>query len=367
MTTLQAPSATPFGTLDDGTAVERYVLHSLCGIEMDVLTFGATIGTLRVPDRDGQLDDVVLGHDHIQGYVDQTTYFGAIVGRYGNRIARGRFALDGVEYRLTTNDGPNHLHGGARGFDKRVWGATPFAADGVVGLTLALTSPDGEEGYPGTVDAQVTYTLGDGTLTVDYEATTDRPSPVNLTQHSYFNLAGAGRGTILDHAIAIEADAFTPVDGTLIPTGDIAPVAGTAFDFRTATRIGARVDADEAQLKHAGGYDHNFVLRGAGGEAAAARAHGAPATHRAARVVEPVTGRVLEVATSLPGVQFYSGNFLDGTVVGKRGRRYVHRGGFCLETQHFPNSPNEPRFPSTVVRPGAPLRSRTVFTFAVAR
>ena len=354
------PRGAPFGALPDGTAVEEYLLRSPCGIEMRVLTLGATIASLRVPDRDALLDDIVLGHDDVAGYLERSPYFGAVVGRFANRIARGRFTLDGTEHRLATNDGPNHLHGGERGFDKRVWRARPFARDGATGLTLALTSPDGEEGYPGTVEAEVSYALTYGTLTVDYRATSDRATPVNLSQHTYFNLAGAGRGQILDHRLTIDADGFTPIDATQIPTGEVAPVAGTPFDFRTPTAIGARIEADDEQLRHAGGYDHNFVLR--------AREGGADGRPRnAATLSEPVTGRTLSVATTLPGLQFYSGNFLDGTVVGKRGRRYAHRGGLCLETQGFPNAPNEPRFPSAILRPGERLESRTVFSFGIER
>ena len=358
---LVPPRSTPFGALADGRTVEQFALVSDCGIEIRVLTYGAIIASLRVPDRDALVDDIVLGHDDLEGYVERSPYFGAVVGRYANRIAGGSFELEGARYQLSVNNGANHLHGGTSGFDRKVWSASPFARGGTMGLTLTVTSPDGDEGYPGAVDAQVTYALGYDELVVDYQASSDRATPVNLAQHSYFNLAGAGRGDVLGHRLTIEADAYTPVDEALIPTGEIASVEGTPFDFRTPTAIGARIGVPDEQLGRAGGYDHNFVLRGAAGV-------GAPAELRpAARVADPVTGRTLEVETTLPGMQFYSGNFLDGSIVGKRGRRYGHRGGLCLETQSFPNAPNEPRFPAAIVRPGAPLRSRTVFRFGIER
>jgi len=344
-----------FGTTPDGSQVEAFTLTNANGIELKAISYGAIIVSLRVPDRTGRMDDIVLGYDSLQGYLRVSPYFGAIVGRYGNRIGSGRFTLDGRTYRLATNNGPNHLHGGNRGFDKVVWQAEPLQNDSGVGVTFTYTSPDGEEGYPGTLLARVSYTLTDrDELVVEYHATTDQATPVNLTQHTYFNLAGDGRGDILGHELLINADSFTPVDSTLIPTGSMAPVDGTPFDFRTPTAIGARIGADDQQLRFGGGYDHNFVLQ-----------QEDAAIGRAARVVEPSTGRTLDIYTTEPGLQFYSGNFLDGTITGKGGRVYHHRYGLCLETQHYPDSPNQPQFPSTVLRPGQEYRSRTVLVFGV--
>ena len=345
----------PFGTAPDGKAVELFTLTGSTGIEVRVMTYGGVIVSLRAPDRTGVLDDIVLGYDSLAGYVRNSPYFGAIVGRYGNRIAKGRFTLDGESYKLAANNGPNALHGGLRGFDKVVWGAEPITQGNVVGVKLTYTSADGEEGYPGTLQASVFYTLSGNDLSVEYQATTDKATPVNLTQHTYFNLAGAGKSDILGHVLRINADHYTPVDSTLIPTGEIAPVAGTPFDFRTETAIGARIDRQDPQLKNGGGYDHNFVLNGTGGETPPLAAH----------VIDPVTGRVLHVFTTEPGVQFYTGNFLDGKIVGKGGRTYLRRYGFCLETQHFPDSPHHANFPSTILRPGAQYRSSTVFRFTV--
>jgi aldose 1-epimerase len=310
-----------------------------------------------VPDRGGRSDDVVLGFDVIEGYLATEPYFGAVVGRYGNRIAKGRFTLEGKSYQLATNNGPNHLHGGIKGFDKVVWEPEPFEHGGESGVVFTFTSPDGDEGYPGVVNARVTYTLtAANELIVDYFATADKPTPINLTQHGYFNLAGAGTGDILGHRLTLDADRFTPVDATLIPTGDLASVEGTPFDFRRPSTIGARIGADHPQLKYGNGYDHNWVLNGAPGQ-----------LRHAARLEEPTSGRTLDVSTTEPGVQFYTGNFLDGTLTGKSGRVYRHRYGLCLETQHFPDSPNHPAFPSTILRPGQPYASKTVFAFGVSR
>jgi aldose 1-epimerase len=343
--------------MPDSTAVEVFTLTNAHGVEVRAMTYGGIIVALRLPDRNGRLDDVVLGYDSLQGYLRSSPYFGAVVGRYGNRIAKGRFVLDGVTYRLATNNGPNHLHGGLRGFDKVVWQAEPFQSDSGVGVTLSYTSPDGEEGYPGTLRARVRYLLTDrNELIVDYDATSDKATPVNLTQHSYFNLVGGGRRDILDHQLWINADGYTPVDSTLIPTGAIDSVAGTPFDFRTPTAIGARIGQDHPQLHFGAGYDHNWVLRREG----AGLAH-------AARLVEPTSGRTLDIYTTEPGLQFYSGNFLDGTITGKGGQVYGHRYGLCLETQHYPDSPNHPQFPSTILRPGDEYRSRTVFAFGVTK
>jgi aldose 1-epimerase len=348
---------TPFGQLPDGRAVEQFTLTNAHGIEVRVITYGGIITSIRAPDRSGHLDDIVLGFDSLAGYLRDSPYFGAIVGRYANRIANGQFSLDGTTYHFTKNNGPNTLHGGVRGFDKVLWTGEPFQTDSGVGVTLRYTSKDGEEGFPGTLTARVTYTLTPrDELIVDYEATSDKATPVNLSQHTYWNLHGAGNGDILDHVLTLDAAAFTPVDSTLIPTGEFAPVAGTPFDFRAATRVGARIGQDNTQLRFGRGYDHNWVLD---------RAGGAGLVH-AARVVEPTSGRTLDVSTTEPGVQFYAGNFLDGTIKGKSGRVYAHRSGLCLETQHFPDSPNHPNFPSTILRPGATYRSRTVFRFSVA-
>ena len=352
-------SRLPFGTTADAKPVELFTLTNAHDVEVRAMTYGATIVWLHAPDREGHLDDIVLGYPTLAGYLAQSPYFGAIVGRYGNRIAKGRFSLDGKTYQLATNNGPNHLHGGVKGFDKVVWSAEPAETDSSATVTFSYVSPAGEEGYPGTLRARVTYTLTDrNELRVDYLATTDQATPVNLTQHSYFNLAGAGTRDILAHELMIAADRYTPVDATLIPTGEIAAVAGTPFDFRTPTAIGARIGQSDVQLQHGKGYDHNWVLNRAGA------AEGALVL--AARVTEPTTGRTLDVFTTEPGIQFYSGNFLDGTITGKDGRVYQHRYGFCLETQHFPDSPNHPNFPSTILRPGREYRSTTVFQFGIS-
>jgi aldose 1-epimerase len=343
---------TRFGTLPDGTTVDRFILVNAHGIEVGVMAYGATIVSLRTSDRAGRLDDIVLGYDTLDAYLTKSRYFGSIVGRYGNRIAGGRFTLDGAAIQLATNNGVNHLHGGNKGFDKVVWKGEPFDRNGGVGVTFTYTSPDGEEGYPGTLKASITYTLTPrNELMLDYRATTDKATPINLTNHSYFNLAGRGRGDILQHLLRLDADRYTPADDTQIPTGTLAPVQGTPFDFRTPTAIGARIDADHEQLRRGNGYDHNFVLNGG--------AKG-PTLHLAARVVEPATGRTLDVATTEPGVQFYAGNNLDPARNG-----FGRRSGFCLETQHFPDSPNHPNFPSTILRPGQTFESKTVFTFGV--
>jgi aldose 1-epimerase len=357
-TTTPTVARTRFGAAPDGSPVDLFTIATPGGLEVRTMPYGAILVSIRVPDRRGQAADVVLGFDTFQDYVTkQPPYFGAVVGRYGNRIAKGRFTLDGTLYRLATNNGPNHLHGGVHGFDKATWAAEPFERDGTAGVTYTLTSADGEEGYPGTLHAKVTYTLASANdLRVDYEATTDKATPVNLTQHSYFNLAGEGAGDILGHVLRIDADRFTPVDDTLIPTGELAPVTGTPFDFRTPTAIGTRIAVNDAQLKNGNGYDHNWVLNRSG----------AGLVH-AAHLAEPQSGRTLDIATTEPGLQFYSGNFLDGTIRGKSGHVYTRRSGLCLETQHFPDSPNHPAFPSTIVRPGTPYRSQTVFSFGIAK
>ncbi|SRR5712692_5023500 len=350
-------SRTSFGTMPDGRAVEIFTLTNPAGLEVRTMPYGAIIVSVRAPDRNGRVGDVVFGFDTLDGYLTRSRYFGCVVGRYGNRIAKGRFTLDGRTYTLATNNGPNHLHGGVRGFDKQLWRAEPFERDGTVGVVYRLTSPDGDEGYPGTLEARVTYTLRPSNeIVVEYEATTDKPTVVNPTQHSYFNLGGEGSGDILGHEVTIDADRFTPVDDTLIPTGELAPVGGTPFDFRKPTAVGARIGAEDPQLANGKGYDHNWVLNRSGGGLV-----------RAVRVSDPQSGRTLDVSTTEPGVQFYSGNFLDGTIAGKSGHVYQRRSGLCLETQHFPDSPNHPNFPSTVLRPGERFQSTTVFAFGVAR
>jgi len=346
----------PFGRMPDGKAVEVYTLRNARGMEVRAITYGAIIQSIRVPDRSGRLGDVTLGYDSLSGYLTASPYFGAVVGRYANRIARGRFALGGQTYRLAANNGPNHLHGGLKGFDKVVWEAKSFQRGDTVGVEFQHTSPDGDEGYPGTLHVSVTYTLTPSNqLEVEYRAKTDQATPVNLSQHSYFNLAGEGSGDILGHILEVDADRYTPVDSTLIPTGELASVRNTPFDFRTPMAIGARINQPDPQLKYGKGYDHNFVLNRSGSGVV-----------HAARVVEPKTGRTLDISTTEPGLQFYSGNFLDGTITGKSGHVYAHRSALVLETQHFPDSPNHPNFPSTILRPGKEYRSRTVFAFGVA-
>jgi len=336
----------PFGRTADGTAVDIYTLTSGKGLKARIMTYGATLVSLEVPDRAGKTGDVVLGYDGFDGYTKNSPYFGSIVGRYGNRIAKGQFSLDGVAYRLATNNGENHLHGGIKGFDKVVWKAEPVRESGAAAVQFNYLSRDGEEGYPGNLTVTVVYTLtNDNELKISYEAETDKATPVNLTHHSYFNLAG--EGDILGHKLTIHAESYTPVDAGLIPTGEIQPVKDSPFDFTTPRTIGERIGQVE------GGYDHNFVLRSGGGMMALA-----------ARVFEPKSGRVMEISTTEPGLQFYSGNFLDGTITGKGGRSYQRHYGFCLETQHFPDSPNKPNFPSTILRPGTVYKSLTIHKFS---
>jgi aldose 1-epimerase len=347
-----------FGVTPDGKQVDLYTLTNANGIEVRVMTYGATIVSLKTPDKDSVMGDIVLGYDSLAGYIANSPYFGAVVGRYGNRIAKGRFTLDGKTYQLAINNGPNALHGGIKGFDKVVWQGDPVRTDSTVGVAMTYVSADGEEGYPGTLTARVTYSLDNhDKLTVSYEASTDKATPINLTQHTYWNLGGAGSGDILSHVLTINADSFTPVDTTLIPTGQIAPVEGTPFDFRTGHAIGQRIEADNQQLRFGGGYDHNFVLNRDSTEGLV----------KAARVVDTGTGRTLEIFTTEPGIQFYSGNYLDGTITGKGGRVYVHRGALCLETQHYPDSPNHKNFPSTILKPGERWQSETQFVFGVVR
>jgi aldose 1-epimerase len=336
-------------------AQDMITLKNAKGMEVHAIPYGGIITSIRVPDRTGKFDDVVLGFDNPDDYVKNNgPYMGVIVGRYANRIAKGSFELDGKTYKLATNNGSNHLHGGIKGFSKVVWQAEKFQNRNGVGVIFRYTSPDGEEGYPGTLKAQVTYTLNDrNELIVDYLATTDKPTLVNLTNHSYFNLTGGTRD-VLDHEMQIDADRFTPIDRTSIPTGTLAPVQGTPFDFRKPTPIGARIKQDDEQIRMGNGYDHNFVVNRKNNDLV-----------HAARVHDPLTGRILDVSTTEPGVQFYSSNFLDGSIKGKGGRAYTKNFAFCLETEHFPDSPNQPSFPSTVLRPGKEYRSRTVYAFSV--
>jgi aldose 1-epimerase len=341
-----------FGKLKDGSLVRIYTLTNQSGVEARITTYGGRLVSLKTPDRKGAMGDVILGFDSVAGYVDNAgPFFGALIGRYGNRIGDAKFSFNGVEYRVDKNDGANSLHGGAQGFDKKIWTAKELPDRG---LELTYLSKDGEEGYPGNLKATVTYHLTDANeLKIDYLATTDKATVVNLTNHTYFNLRGAGDGDILGHVMLLNADRFTPVDSGLIPTGELRSVAGSPFDFRNATAIGARIGQNDEQLKLGKGYDHNWVLNRTGA-----------GLSLAARVEEPTSGRVLEVTTSEPGIQFYTGNFLDGSARGKGGKTYGLRSGFCLETQHFPDSPNKPKFPSTTLKPGDQYRSSTVFKFS---
>jgi aldose 1-epimerase len=340
----------------NGKAIEIFTLTNAAGVEVKAISYGGIITSWRVPDRGGQTADIVLGYDDPAGYLkDNSPYLGAIIGRYGNRIGKAQFALDGRSYALAANNDAHHLHGGRTGFDKVSWDGQTLKGGGGVGVAFSRTSVDGEEGYPGNLKTRVTYTLTDkNELIVAYEATTDKPTIVNLTQHTYFNLAGQGSGDILGHELRINADRFTPVDAGLIPTGELAPVDKTPLDFRKPTMIGLRIESDHPQMQFGAGYDHNWVLARSG-----------PGLSLAAEVYESRSGRTLQVRTTEPGLQFYSGNFLDGSITGKDGRVYNRRYGFCLETQHFPDSPNKPTFPSTTLRPGATYRSRTVFTTGV--
>jgi aldose 1-epimerase len=346
-----------FGTTPDGKAVMLYTLRNAAGMEAKITNYGGIIVSLTAPDRNGKYDDIVLGYDSLAGYIKVTPYFGALIGRYGNRIGKGQFTLDGKAYQLTVNDGANHLHGGKTGFDKVVWDAKEVTTADGPGLVLTYVSKDGEEGYPGTLTATVTYTLkASNELVIEYAATTDKPTIVNLTAHSYFNLAGARSGkSILDHLMMIDADRYTPVDNGLITTGELKDVTGGPMDFRTPTAIGARIGADDPQLHLGpGGYDHNWVLNSAGKSFAVN-----------ARVTEATTGRVLEVLSDQPGVQFYSGNFLDGTIIGKGGVKYEFRHGFCLEPQHFPDSPNKPAWPTVRLDPGQKYTAKIAYRFTV--
>jgi len=351
----QTVKKTPFGTTRDGRTVELYTLANASGMEAAVTNYGGILVSIRVPDRDGRLADVVLGFDTLEGYLGKHPYFGATVGRYANRIAGARFVLDGLEYSLTRNENENHIHGGAKGFDKVLWEVKSASSGPEPTLVLHYLSKDGEEGYPGNLDVTVTYSLtAANELRIDYRATTDRPTVLNLTNHSYFNLAGAGNGNVLGHRLTIAADRMTPVAKGHIPTGEIRSVRGTPFDFTRSTAIGQRIDADDEFLKLSSGYGMNYLFCKREGELSLA-----------ARVVEPTSGRVLEIFTTEPAMQLYTANRLDGTIVGKGGKRYGPRSAVCLEPQHVPDSPNKPQFPSTVLRPGQEFRSTTVYKFSV--
>jgi len=344
-----------FGKLADGREVHSYTLTNASGAHVKIIEFGAVVVSLSVPDRGGRFADVVLGYDSIEGYMNDKSYFGAIVGRYGNRIGKGKFTLDGKEYKLATNNGENHLHGGLKGFDKVLWKAEPVESPVEPGLKLTYVSNDGEEGYPGTVTLRVTYTLtNDNGLSIDYEGATDKTTILNPTHHSYFNLTGDPTKTILDHELMIAAESFTPVDTGLIPTGELAEVEGTPFDFRKPTKVGNHINDNDQQLLFGKGYDHNWVLKDYDKK-----------VRPVASLHDSLSGRFMEVLTDQPGLQFYSGNFLDGTIKGKGGMLYQHRTGLCLEAQGFPDSPNKPQFPSVVLKPGEVYRQITMYKFSI--
>lgn len=352
--TIDAPqvSQSVFGTMPDGVVINLYTLSNSNDVEVGIINYGGIIQSIRIPDA-GNKQDVALGFDNLQDYIDKSPYFGCITGRYANRIAKGKFMLDSIEYQLDLNNGPNSLHGGFKGFDKQVWKAEDFSSDSVAGVILTYLSPDGDQGYPGNLDVSVTYTLNNqNELRIDYNARTDKKTVVNLTNHSYFNLDNGGQSDILDHQLKIIADSFTPTDETLIPSGEIIPVEATPMDFTSFKTIGENLDTSYRPIAIAGGYDHNYVLSSGGGELALV-----------AVVKEPDSGRKMEVFTTEPGIQFYSGNFLDGSITGKNGAVYHKNHGFCLETQHFPDSPNQPEFPSTVLNPGENYSSTTIYRF----
>ena len=347
---------TVFANTAEGTSVELFTLKNSKGVEAEITNYGGIVVSLKVPDRNHRLDDVVLGFADLDSYRRKHPYFGALVGRYANRIAKGAFALEGKTYKLAVNNGENSLHGGLVGFDKRVWGAKSQITAAGPALELTYISKDGEEGYPGNLAVKVIYTLTENNeLKIDYTATTDKTTVINLTNHNYFNLAGEGSSTILGHELVVNADRFTPVGATQIPTGELRKVADSPFDFRTPFKIGARIDSKDEQLQVGMGYDHNFIINDYDGS-----------LRSAAKVYEPTSGRTLEVLTTEPGVQFYSGNNLDGSLVGKSGKKYQRRFGFCLEAQHFPDSPNKPEFPSVVLKPGQTYHQTTIYRFGVS-
>ncbi len=358
----KAPPASPtatmkkdsFGKMPDGTAVDLFTLTNANGVSASITTYGGRVVSFKVPDKKGTIGDIVLGFDTLDGYLAENPYFGALIGRYGNRIGKAQFTLDGKVYKLTANDGPNSLHGGKKGFDKVLWTSADVSTKDTPALELRYISKDMEEGYPGALACIVTYSLTpQNELKIEYKATTSRNTVLNLTNHSYWNLAGAGEGDILGHQLMIAAGKFTPVDKTLIPTGELKSLDGSPLDFRKATAIGERIDKDDEQLKFGKGYDHNYCIDAADGT-----------LKRCAIVTEPSTGRTMEVLTTQPGVQFYTGNFLDGTLKGKGGKVYAHRSAFCLETQHFPDSPNKPEFPTSELKPGEEYKHTTVYKFS---
>src|SRR5262245_34319143 len=346
----------PFGKMPDGTILDEYLL-SAGKIRIGVIPYGGIVTRIEVPDRQGRMDNITLGFDRLEDYLTKSPYFGCITGRYANRIGGARFTLDGIEYRLPANNGANTLHGGLKAIDKQVWQVREMAMKEGIGLELTLRSPDGAEGFPGNLDVTVVYSVTSGNeWSIDYKATTDKPTVLNLTNHAYFHLAGNGAGSILDHRITLNAARFTMVDAASIPTGEIAEVVGTPFDFRKAIRIGERIRQSHPQIVNGRGYDHNWIVNGGGGKTLVL----------AARLEDPASGRVMEVLTTEPGIQFYTGNYLDGTLAGSGGRLYRQSDGLCLETQHFPDSPNKPQFPSTVLRPGETFASTTIHRFSVA-
>lgn len=350
----------PFGQTADGKALSLYTLTNAHGAQVQITNFGGTITSIKVPDRSAKLGDVVLGYDSPANYAANKggTYFGALIGRYANRIAKGHLVVNGKAYSLANNNKPNTLHGGTVGFNEKVWTAAPVPAKHGVALALRYVSPDGEENFPGTLSVKVVYTwTDDAALKIQYTATTDKDTVVNLTNHSYFNLNGAGSGTVLDHRLVFRADRYTPVDSVAIPLGPLAPVAGTPFDFRRPTAIGARINTSNQQLEYGHGYDHNFVLNGYN--------PGSTTPRLAARVYAPRTGRVLTAYTTEPGMQLYTANFLDGTIRGKGSKTYVRRSAFCLEAQHYPDSPNHPAYPATLLKPGQVYRQTTIYKFSV--
>ena len=356
-TNAQKISKESFGKTADGESVDLFTLTNRNGMEAKITNYGGIVTTLTAPDRNNKYADVVLGFNDLDSYLKGHPYFGALVGRYGNRIAKGRFTLNGVEYKLAVNNGENHLHGGIKGFDKVVWTARSMRTKLGPALSLTYVSKDMEEGYPGNLTVKVVYTLtNNNELRIDYSASTDKDTVTNLTHHSYFNLAGEGTGDILNHQLLLKASRFTPTDAGSIPTGELRNVQGTPFDFLKSTSIGARINQDEEQLKFGGGYDHNWVVNGRAG-----------ALRQAASVYESTSGRVMDVWTTEPGIQFYTGNFLDGTLTGKSGKAYARRNGFCLETQHYPDSPNKPKFPTTTLRKGATYRSTTIYRFSARK
>ncbi len=349
-------TTSPFGILSDNKAVTRYTLKNANGVEVSIINYGGIITSLKTPDKQGQFADIVLGYDSLSSYLKSSPFFGALIGRYGNRIAKGKFTLDGTTYKLATNNDENHLHGGTKGFDKVFWNIEVLPDSS--SLKLTYTSVDGEEGYPGTLNTEVIYTLTDADeLKIDYRATTDKKTVVNLTQHTYFNLTGDANQSILNHQLMLDAPQFLPVDKTLIPTAELKSVAGTPFDFNTLTLIGSRIAQEDEQLKFGKGYDHCWVLKPSDGKTA----------RKIAELYEPTSGRVVEVSTTEPGIQFYSGNFLDGTLIGKGGVVYKHRSGLCLETQHYPDSPNKPAFPSVLLNPGETYSTTTTYKFLVKK